>query len=366
MAAEHVRVVLAAVDDLHVVDRDDRQPVIDAVEVAPGLEVADHDVGAEVVGDVEVRLDVLRPAAGERALQVRQQGAEVPHLVVLGDDGEAPDFSHLELLAGPFGEVVVGAAGDDDLHLVLLDQFVEHHARTDRVSHTLAHDAVKNPHQLILSRTSGLRGGGASPSWTAARRRSSPASRRDSVAACSSARTSPSRTWSPTRFCKRSPAAGSTTSSLRARPAPSSTAARPTSSASNAVRTPLRSARTSRTSFGCGSCEGLSTTEGSPPWASINCANRLSAAPSASAVSSRIRASSGSLPTPGASPAMSISTPSRRVRSRTSCGPAPRRMSIDSRTSTALPTALPSGASMSVRSATQPRPSALHRSTMVR
>ncbi|TMA15997.1 MAG: hypothetical protein E6J84_09330, partial [Deltaproteobacteria bacterium] len=97
---DHVPFVPAAVHDLHVVDGDHGDAVVDAVQVAPALEVADHRVGPEAVGDLEVRLDVLRPSAGQGTFHILQQRAEVPHLVVLGDDGEAPDLLHLEVIAG--------------------------------------------------------------------------------------------------------------------------------------------------------------------------------------------------------------------------------------------------------------------------
>src|SRR6266850_1352199 len=366
VAGDHVLVVLAPVDDLDVVHRDHRQPVVDSVEVAPALEVADHHVGAEVVGDLEVGLDVLRPAAGQRPLHVRQQRAEVPHLVVLGDDGEAPDLLHLKMIVRAFSQVVVRAARHHHLDLVPLDQLVEDHARADGVSHAFPDDPVEDAHTsvsyAIRSRTRGRSDCGASPMATAARNRASPASSRESLAACSSASTSPARTGSPTRLRSSRPAAGSTASSFRARPAPSSTAASPTCSASMAVKTPERSAWKSRRQRGCGSSEGSSTTRGSPPWASIASANLRSALPSESACSRRARAASASTVPPN----RSISTPRRRVSSRTSGGPRLRRTSIDSRTSTALPTALPSGASMEVSSATQPRPIEWQRSTMVR
>src|SRR6267378_2635708 len=355
-----------AFGDLDVVHRDHRQPVVDAVEIAPALEVADHHVGAEVVGDLEVGLDVLRPAAGQRPLHVRQQRAEVPHLVVLGDDGEAPDLLHLKMIVRAFSQVVVRAARHHHLDLVPLDQLVEDHARADGVSHAFPDDPVEDAHAsvsyAIRSRTRGRSDCGASPMATAARNRASPASSRESLAACSSASTSPARTGSPTSLRSSRPAAGSTASSFRARPAPSSTAASPTCSASMAVKTPERSAWKSRRQRGCGSSEGSSTTRGSPPWASMTSANLRSALPSESACSRRARAASASAVPPN----RSISTPRRRVSSRTSGGPRLRRTSIDSRTSTALPTALPSGASIEVSSATQPRPIERQRSTMVR
>ena len=50
----------AAIDDLHVVDREDRQAVRLPVEVRPRLEVADHELGREARDQLEVRRDVLR------------------------------------------------------------------------------------------------------------------------------------------------------------------------------------------------------------------------------------------------------------------------------------------------------------------
>ena len=120
--------------------------MVHAVEVAPALEVGDDDLGAEAIGDVEVGLDVLRPAAGEGALQVCQERLEIPHFVVFGDDGVAPDLLHREVLAGALGEIVVGAARDHHLHVVGLDQLVEDDAGADGMAHALADDAVEDAH----------------------------------------------------------------------------------------------------------------------------------------------------------------------------------------------------------------------------
>ncbi len=152
VAAQDFGVVPAAVDHLHVVHRDDGQPVVDGVEVAPALEVADDHVGAEAVGDVEVRLDVAGPAAGDGALEVLEQRAEVFDLVVLGDDGEAPDLLHRQVLAGALGQVVVGAARDHHLHVVVLHQLVEDDARADGVAHAFADDPVEDAHGAQLTR----------------------------------------------------------------------------------------------------------------------------------------------------------------------------------------------------------------------
>src|ERR1700682_1347899 len=125
--------------------------MVDAAEIAPGLEVADHHVGLEVVGDVEIGLDVLRPAARDGALDVLEERLEVPHLVVFRHDGEAPDLLHRQMLAGPLRQIVVGAARDHHLDVVLLHQLVEDDARADGVAHALADDAVEDAHAAILT-----------------------------------------------------------------------------------------------------------------------------------------------------------------------------------------------------------------------
>ena len=150
--AQDFRRVLAAVDDLHVVGRDHRQAVVHREEVAPALEVGDDHLRAEALRHVEVGADVARPAAGHRAAQVGEEGAEAAHLVVLGDDGEAPDLLDVQVLAGALRQVVVRAPGDDHLHVVPLDQLVEHHPRADGVAHALADDAVEDAHAPVVTR----------------------------------------------------------------------------------------------------------------------------------------------------------------------------------------------------------------------
>ena len=151
VAAQDLRRVPAAVDDLHVVDRDDRQPVVHGEEVAPALEVRDHHLGLELLRQVEVRADVARPAARHRAADVLQERPEAPHLVVLGDDGESPDLAHAQVLARPLREVVVRAARDHHLDVVPLHQLVEHDARADGVAHALADHPIEDPHGLFVT-----------------------------------------------------------------------------------------------------------------------------------------------------------------------------------------------------------------------
>ncbi|SHU81464.1 Uncharacterised protein [Mycobacteroides abscessus subsp. abscessus] len=101
--------------------------------------------------------------------------------------------------------------------------------------------------------------------------------------------------------------------------------------------TPLRDATTVSVCVPSG--RGAS---GSPPCAAINCRKQSIAVPSA-----RVWAGS----TPSMPATSSISRASATVSATTSSGPPPARTSSDSATSTALPTARPSGRSMSVSSA---------------
>ena len=55
--------------------------------------VIDH-LGLELLGELEVGAHVARPAARHRAPEVAEDGVEVPDLVVLVDEGEAPDLVH--------------------------------------------------------------------------------------------------------------------------------------------------------------------------------------------------------------------------------------------------------------------------------
>jgi hypothetical protein len=134
---------VAAVDDLHVVDGEDREAVGLGVEVRPGLEVADHELGAEVADEVEIGLDVLG-GAGEAREDVGPEGLSAADAVLLVDHVQAVDaVGPLEALA----EEVARAAGGHDLDLVALsDEALEHDARAHRVAHAFAHDTVEDLH----------------------------------------------------------------------------------------------------------------------------------------------------------------------------------------------------------------------------
>ena len=147
--SQDLRRMRAAADHLDVVDRHHRDVAVLREQIAPALEVGDHHVGLELVGQLEVGAHVLGPAL-DRALQVREQRAKVRDLVVLVDDAVAPDLAHRQVLARALLQVIVGAARDHHLHVVRLRQVVEHDARSHRMPHSLADDTVEDPH-LVCS-----------------------------------------------------------------------------------------------------------------------------------------------------------------------------------------------------------------------
>src|SRR5690606_3033051 len=204
---------------------------------------------------------------------------------------------------------------------------------------------------VILSRTIGAASGAVSPISYAPARASSARSNRPASSAFSVASGWPARTASPGFACRSMPAAWTTGSVARARPAPRRHAAIPTSYASRRWRIPSRSAVTTCVSRGCG--RGAS---GSPSCARIMRRHVSMARPSRSA-------SAGSASTPAR---RSISRARATVSSTTSAGPPPASTSTDSRTSLALPTARPRGVDMSVRSAVVFTPESAPSATMVR
>jgi hypothetical protein len=142
-SGDEIRLVLAAVDDLHVVDREDRQPMRLAVEIRPRLEVGDDHLRLELGDEIEVRGDVLREARRARD-HVRPERLVDAHPVLLVDHVEAVDaVDPREMLFQEIG----GAARRHDLDLVVLRyEMLEHDARAHRMSHSFAHDAVENLH----------------------------------------------------------------------------------------------------------------------------------------------------------------------------------------------------------------------------
>ena len=90
-----------------------------------------------------------------------------------------------------------------------------------------------------------------------------------------------------------------------------------------------------------------------PPWASIQRRHAASALPSATAASARRRPSASSIPRSESASSRAQASSTSSVKS---AGPCPRTVSSASRTSSALPTAAPSGWSMSVRRQTTSRP----------
>ena len=132
------------VDDLHVVDRQDRQAVRLRVEVRPRLEVADHRLGPEARDELEVGGDVLRYAhgAGHHVRPERLGGANA---VLVVDHVEAVDLVHaLEALR----EKVDGPPRGHDLDVVILgNQMLEDDARPHRMPHALTDHAIEDLHR---------------------------------------------------------------------------------------------------------------------------------------------------------------------------------------------------------------------------
>ena len=160
--------VAAPVQHLDVVHGHHRNVSVLREQIAPALEVRDDHVRLELVRQLEVRADVLGPAL-DRAFQIGEQGAEGVYFVVLVDDAVAPDLAHRQVLASPLDQIVVGAARNHDLDVVVLRQVVQHHPRTHGVTHALAHDSVQDAHIVVCPRACGgdfnpRRSNGRSPS----------------------------------------------------------------------------------------------------------------------------------------------------------------------------------------------------------
>ena len=134
----------AAVDDLDVVDADDRQAVAPREQPREALEVADHRRRARTprrCGSTRARSAASprpRPAGCARA-------SASAHLVLAVGHREAPDLA-APRRRGALGQVGARAPRGDDPHVVALAQVLDHHARPGRVAHPLADHAVQDPH----------------------------------------------------------------------------------------------------------------------------------------------------------------------------------------------------------------------------
>ena len=133
-----------AIDDLDVVDAEHRQAVRPRVEVGPGLEVADDDLGLEALDEVEVGLDV--GGHGVAALEdVGPKGLAPADPILLRDEMEPVDLVHE--VEGP-GQKGVGTSRGHDLDVMALgEQMLEHDLGADGVAHSLADDAVEDLHR---------------------------------------------------------------------------------------------------------------------------------------------------------------------------------------------------------------------------
>jgi len=115
--------------------------------VRPALEVADDDLGREVLHHLEVARD-LRGDRRRSAQDVRPHGVPEAHPIVFVDDVQpvdAMDVGALPLEA--LLEEVDRALRRDHFDLVpLRDEMLEDHARPHRVPHPFAHHPVEDSH----------------------------------------------------------------------------------------------------------------------------------------------------------------------------------------------------------------------------
>src|SRR5581483_1961703 len=191
--------------------------------------------------------------------------------------------------------------------------------------------------------------GASSPIVYAARMPATACSVASAVRACTCASTSPFATSAPRFAWHTMPTAWSTASLFVRRPAPSCMAALPTAIAESAVTCPACGAATSRTTGATGNAASSAV----PPCASSQRRQVISAEPSWTAVSARRRPSASSTPRSESASSLPHASSTSSVKS---AGPRPRTVSRASRTSRLLPTAAPSGCSMSVSRQTTSRP----------
>src|SRR5712692_2895730 len=178
-----------------------------------------------------------------------------------------------------------------------------------------------------------------------------------------SAYSCPRSTRSPTFACRTTPVRRSIGSPFFSRPAPSRTDAWPTRSAAIAPTNAVRAATRRSTRGARGRRPGSSTARASPPCAATSSRSLSRPLPS---VSARSMIASARLASRALRPRTSISAPARRASRTRSPGPRPCSVSIASATSSALPTARPSGWSMSVSSQVTARPCATPIATIAR
>ncbi len=150
LGTQHRGIMTTAVQHLHVVDADDGLPVHAGVDVGPGLEVADDDVGREAgLGDAPVHADVVQQPL-RRALEVLAQALEeVEAAAVFELERQAGDLLHRRARerAQPLAQQRVGATRHHHPHLVArAEEVLEQHQAAGRVPHPLADHAVEDSH----------------------------------------------------------------------------------------------------------------------------------------------------------------------------------------------------------------------------
>ena len=177
----------------------------------------------------------------------------------LGAEAGVRTTALLTQMDAPLGRAVGNAVE------VVVQQYLGHAADLIQGHHAFhCHRPAGRGYAVMRSITSGPAAGGSGPTSTALLRTSIAAANRVSSSPRSSSTGWPAVTWSPGLARQMTPAAWFTSSSLRARPAPSRQAATPTARASSRRSQPACAAVTTWLCRARGS--GAS---GSPPWAAI-------------------------------------------------------------------------------------------------
>jgi hypothetical protein len=145
--------VPTAIDDLHIVDTDDRKTVVETVESSPRFEIANDELRLEaVLCHLPVNLDVLSNAFwGINEISI--QAFAPSQLIAEVAQSETVDFFDGDTLIGSqlVGQKGVGAPRHDDTNFVAsVEQVTEDDGAPSRMSHPFSNDAVEDSHLVHL------------------------------------------------------------------------------------------------------------------------------------------------------------------------------------------------------------------------
>jgi hypothetical protein len=138
-AFSNVFLVLAAVDDLLIVDGYDGRGMSFGVKVSKGVEVADDELRCEVHDSFEVRRGVANDN-GWRAHHVIEHGPVTVHGSIVVSNGKSLYFYDIVEV---FFQEVVSAPGHDDANAMIVFQKVgDDHFGSRGMPHAFANDTV--------------------------------------------------------------------------------------------------------------------------------------------------------------------------------------------------------------------------------